>query len=120
MIRPAGSRRKEARRRGEPSATRKMRVCGVSAKNSPEAAKEVPLQQLLPTTGVSSRSRRCAELAKARGYCPVIKKTHLASLGFTAKCRVPALLIPIHDVAGEIRAPSCSASAGTTERKGGA
>jgi hypothetical protein len=41
--------------------------------------------------------------ATARGYQWVLKKAELATLGFKEnQRRVPALLIPIHDVAGEV------------------
>ncbi len=43
------------------------------------------------------------EVAKARGYRSITKRTELRRLGFAdAQCRVPALLIPIWNVAGEL------------------
>jgi hypothetical protein len=43
------------------------------------------------------------EVAEARGYRTVVKKPELRALGFAeSQIRVPALLIPIHDVSGEV------------------
>src|SRR6059036_3088568 len=43
------------------------------------------------------------EIAAARGYRSVQKQTELRRLGFSdVQCRVPALLIPIRSVTGEI------------------
>ena len=54
-------------------------------------------RQLLLDSGIS------LEVALARGYRTVEKKAELNRLGFGEKqCRVPALLIPVHGVHGEI------------------
>src|SRR5829696_5365606 len=42
-------------------------------------------------------------VARARGYRSIETKAELKRLGFTdAQCRVPALLLPIHGITGEI------------------
>lgn len=52
---------------------------------------------LVNGSGISS------EVAAARGYRTVTKKAELRDLGFgESQARVPALLIPIHDVAGKV------------------
>lgn len=54
-------------------------------------------QHLLDDSGITS------EVALARGYRSVITKAELQRLGFGARqCQVPALLIPVWDVTGEI------------------
>jgi hypothetical protein len=59
---------------------------------------------LLPAHGALIEASAIAEdVARARGYRSVTKKAELASLGFSPKqCVVPALLIPIWNVQGEI------------------
>jgi hypothetical protein len=60
--------------------------------------------ELLPShQSLISDSAITAEIAAARGYRSIEKKTDLKGLGFSgAQCRVPALLIPIHSVHGEL------------------
>src|SRR5207237_8558812 len=54
-------------------------------------------QALIAASGISDT------VAYARGYRSVEKKSELRALGFSEKqCRVPALLLPIHTVNGEI------------------
>lgn len=54
-------------------------------------------QQLIDDSAISS------EVALARGYWSTTKKAALKDLGFgDAQCRVPALVIPVHSVTGEI------------------
>jgi hypothetical protein len=43
------------------------------------------------------------EVAEERGYCTARRKDELKALGFADyQCRLPALVVPIHNVAGEI------------------
>jgi putative DNA primase/helicase len=54
-------------------------------------------QKLLTESAISP------EVAHARGYRTVTVKAELKRLGFWhAQCRVPGLLIPIHDVTGKL------------------
>src|SRR5262245_28525722 len=54
-------------------------------------------QALVAASGISEL------VARARGYRSVEKKSELKTRGFSdAQCRVPALLLPIYTVAGEI------------------
>lgn len=95
MKRPAGSGRKEDRRRGEPSAKRKVRVRGVSAKNPPEAAKRFP-----PATAPPPRASRrgVGGTPNSRRQVPSVpsskRRTSPRSASRRSKCRVPALLTP--------------------------
>lgn len=52
---------------------------------------------------LASESGIQREVIELRGYCTVAKKSHVKKLGFKdAQCNVPALLIPIYNVLGEI------------------
>ncbi len=60
--------------------------------------------KLLPQhSSLLQNSAISQEVVSARGYRSVTAKAELRRLGFTDRqCRVPALLIPIHGVTGEI------------------
>ena len=66
------------------------------------------------------RSGVTPAVATARGYRTVRTKTELKRLGFTdAQCHVPALLVPIHNVAGDIATYQIRPDAPRVDRRTG-
>jgi hypothetical protein len=63
----------------------------------PPVVLEPQHERLIQASGVTP------QVAAARGYRTVLKRAELRALGFgESQARVPALLIPIHDVSGEV------------------
>lgn len=85
-----------------------------------DATGPYPDLDLLPRHAeLLAASRISLEVAKARGYRSVKKKVELRALGFSdSQCRVPALLVPIWGVTGEIATYQIRPDEPRLDRKG--